>query len=249
MLVTRFFLLSSDEVMEGLKKFLRDKRVSLSGERLERFVEPDPIAVLELLNDSLMERLNAGSNVVSDDKEMLRSRVDHILGWSWRNKWLVVWARGLWGCGCLCGRWTCLKNVAFQLDGESGRLSSAGRELVFVSDAGQSTAKISWSDGTDYRTSELETIAWSRVGNVSETRVYEAGELGPPFFFQFNSAEWTEFEFIIRAILQELFSTSVLLTILRHNWTHFSITLGWVQIRWFNLPGRVVWRFHWPPLE
>ena len=74
-------LLSSDEVKEGLKKFLRDKRDSVSGEGLERFVEADPIAVLELLTESLMERRNAGSNVVSDDKEMLRSRVDHILCW------------------------------------------------------------------------------------------------------------------------------------------------------------------------
>ena len=76
------FLLSSDEVIERLKKFLRDKRVSLSGEGLERFVEPDPIAILELLNETLMEQRNAGSNVESDEKEMLRSRVNHILGWS-----------------------------------------------------------------------------------------------------------------------------------------------------------------------
>ena len=39
------------------------------------------------------------------------------------------------------------------------------------------------SDGTEYGTSELESIAWRRVDDVSETRVHESGEVGLPCFF------------------------------------------------------------------
>ena len=69
----------SDEGSEGLEKLLRDDFDSLSGQGLERIMEVDPSVLLELLDDSLVERGDERSNVVSVDKEMHRSRVDYIL--------------------------------------------------------------------------------------------------------------------------------------------------------------------------
>ena len=52
--------------------------------------------------------------------------------------------------------------------------------LVGVSDAGQSFPSSSRADDTDYGTSELESIARRRVGDVSERRVCEAAGLDLP---------------------------------------------------------------------
>ena len=49
--------------------------------------------------------------------------------------------------------------------------------MVGVSDAGQSPPSSSRPDGTDYGTSELESTARRRAGDVSETRVHEAGRV------------------------------------------------------------------------
>ena len=72
-------LSSSDEGSEGLENFLRDKLESFGGEGLEKIVEVDPARVLELLDANLVDRGNAGSNVVAIDEEIPRSRVDDIL--------------------------------------------------------------------------------------------------------------------------------------------------------------------------
>ena len=69
---------------------------------------------------------------------------------------------------------------AFQSDDDGGRLSSAGCELVGVSDAGQSFPSSSRPDDTDYGTSELESITGRRVDNVSERRVHEPSGMGIP---------------------------------------------------------------------
>ena len=61
------------------------------------------------------------------------------------------------------------KSVAVQLDDESGRLSTAGCELVGVSDAGQSFPSSSRPNGTDYGACELESIARSRVSFYNTT--------------------------------------------------------------------------------
>ena len=49
-------LSSCDEGSEGLEKFLRDKLDSFSGEGLDRIVEVDPTVVLELLDETLVDR-------------------------------------------------------------------------------------------------------------------------------------------------------------------------------------------------
>ena len=73
------------------------------------------------------------------------------------------------------------KSVALQFDNAGDRLSSAGCELVGVSDAGQSFPSSSRPDDTDYGTSELESIARKRVGDLSGKRVHEAAGMGLPF--------------------------------------------------------------------
>ena len=60
--------LSSHEGSERLEMFLRDKLDSFSGEGLDRIVEVDPTAVLELLDETLVDRGNRRSNVVSVDE-------------------------------------------------------------------------------------------------------------------------------------------------------------------------------------
>ena len=42
-------------------------------------VEVDPTVALDLLDENLVDRGSAGSNVVPVDKEMPRSRVDYFL--------------------------------------------------------------------------------------------------------------------------------------------------------------------------
>ena len=66
------------------------------------------------------------------------------------------------------------KSVAFEIDDAGGRLFSERCFLVGVSYAGQSFPSNSRPDDTDYGTSELESIARRRVGDVSERRVCEA---------------------------------------------------------------------------
>ena len=47
-----------------------------------------------------------------------------------------------------------------------------------MSDPGQLFPSSSLPDGTDYGTSGLDLIAWRQNDDASETRVYEAGEVG-----------------------------------------------------------------------
>ena len=70
---------SSDERSEGLEMFLRDKLDSFSGEGLDRIVEVDPTVVFELLDENLVDRGSAGSNVVPVDRGMPISYVGDIL--------------------------------------------------------------------------------------------------------------------------------------------------------------------------
>ena len=67
-----------DKGSEGFEKLLPDKFGPLSAKGLERIVELDPIVLLGLLYESLVDRGSAGSNVVPVDKEMPRSGVDYI---------------------------------------------------------------------------------------------------------------------------------------------------------------------------
>ena len=83
-------LSSSDVRSKGLEKFLPYKLHSLSGEGLEMIVEADPTVVLELLDESLVDRGSAGSNVVPLDKEMPKNCVDSILRSELKEKGLVV---------------------------------------------------------------------------------------------------------------------------------------------------------------
>ena len=74
------------------------------------------------------------------------------------------------------------KSVAFEIDDAGGRLFAKRCTLVGVSDAGQSFPSSSRPDDTDYGTSELESIARRRVGDLSGGRVCETAESDLPGF-------------------------------------------------------------------
>ena len=74
------------------------------------------------------------------------------------------------------------KSVAFEIDDAVGRLFAERCTLVGVSDPGQSFPSSSRPDDTDYGTSELESIARRRVGNLSGGRVCETAESDLPGF-------------------------------------------------------------------
>ena len=176
-------LSSSDEGSEGLEKFLRDKLESVGGEGTENIVEVDSAGVLDLLDGNLIDRGNPGSCVVTIDGEIPRSRVDDILRSELGGKHI--------GCGSkrpLCDVDIGLaderpsKSVAFDIDDAGGRLFSERCTLVGVSDAGQLFPSSSRPDDTDYGTSELESIARRRVGDLSGGRVCETAESDVPGF-------------------------------------------------------------------
>ena len=146
-------------------------------------MEVDPAGVLEMLDSNSMDRGNAGSGVVTVDDEIPRSRVDHILRSELRGKEI--------GGGCkrpLCEVDVGVvderpsKCVAFEFDDAGGRLFSERCTLVVVSDAGQSFPSSSRPDDTDYGTSELESIARRRVGDLSGGRVCGTTESDLPGF-------------------------------------------------------------------
>ena len=74
------------------------------------------------------------------------------------------------------------KSVAFDIDDGGGRLFPERCTLVGVSDAGQSFPSSSRPDDTEYGTSELESIARRRVGDLSGGRVCETAESDLPGF-------------------------------------------------------------------
>ena len=174
-------LSSSDEGSEGLETFLRDKLESFGGEGIENIVEVDPAGVLELLDANLMDRGSTGSGVINVDNEIPRSRVDDILRSELREKNICGGSkRPLCDVDIGVADERPSKSVAFEIDDAGGRLFSERCTLVGVSDAGQSFPSSSRQDDTDYGTSELESIARSRVGDVSERRVCEASGLDLP---------------------------------------------------------------------
>ena len=174
-------LWSSDEGSERLEKFLRDKLESCSGEGIENVVEVDPAGVLELLDANLMDRGNTGSGVVTVDDEIPRSRVDDILGSELGEKNIGGGSkRPLCDVNFGVADERPSKSVAFEIDDAGGRLFSERCILVSVSDAGQSFPSSSRPDDTDYGTSEVESIARRRVGDVSGRRVCEAAVLNLP---------------------------------------------------------------------
>ena len=186
-------LSSNDEGSEGLEKILRDKLESFGGEGIENIVEVDLAGVLELLDSNLVDRGNTGSGVVTVDHEIPRSRVDDILRSELRGN----------GIGGGSKRPLCevhvgvaderpSKSVAFEFDDAGGRLLSERCTLVGVSDAGQSSPSFSRPDGTDYGTSELESIARRPVGSLSGGRVFEAAESNIRGVLQSYSAAWFE---------------------------------------------------------
>ena len=149
---------------------------SLSSEGLERIAEVDPTVVLELLDESLVERGNAWSNVLPHDEDMPRSRVDNNILRSELNEKRIgrLSKQPLFNVDAHVADGRLSKSVAFQLDDEIGRLFCAGCELVGVSDAEQSLPSSSQPDGIDYGTSDMKSTAGRHVDDVSETRVYEA---------------------------------------------------------------------------
>ena len=174
-------LSSSDEGSEGLEKFLRDKLESFSGEGIKNIVEVDPAGVLELLDANLMDRGTTGSGVVTVDDEIPRSRVDDISRSELREKNIGGGSkRPLCDVDIGVADERPSKSVAFEIDDAGGRVFAERCTLVGVSDAGQSFPSSSRRDDKDYGTSELESIARRRVGDVSERRVCEAAGLDLP---------------------------------------------------------------------
>ena len=122
-----------------------------------------------------------GSGVVTVDDEVPRSRVDDILRSELREKNIGGGSkRPLCDVDIGVADERPLKSVAFEIDDAGGRLFSERCTLVGVSDAGQSFPSSSRPDDTEYGTSELESIARRRVGDVSERRVCETAGLGLP---------------------------------------------------------------------
>ena len=174
-------LSSSDEGSEGLEKFLRDKLESFGGEGIENIVEVDPAGVLELLDPSSMDRGNAGIGAVTVDDEIPRSRVDDILRSELRRKEIGGGSkRPLCEVDVGVADERPSKRVAFEFDDACGRLLSESCALVGVSDVGQSFPSSCRPDDTDYGTSELESIARRRVGDLSGGRVYGTAESDLP---------------------------------------------------------------------
>ena len=162
----------SDEGSEGLETFLRDKLESFGGEGIENIVEVNPAGVLDLLDAKLMVRGNPGSGVVTVDDEIPRSRVDDILRSELGEKNIDGGnKRPL--CDVDIGKADerPSKIVAFDIDVAGGRLFSQRCTLFGASDAGQSFPSSSRPDDTDFGTSELESIARRRVGDLSGGRV------------------------------------------------------------------------------
>ena len=176
-------LSSSDEGSEGLENFLRDKLESFGGEGIENIVEVDPAGVLDLLDANLRNRGNPGNGVVTVDDEIPRSRVDDILRSELREKNIGGGSKPpLCDVDIGVADERPSKIVAFDVDDAGGRLFSERCTLVGVSDAGQSFLSSSRPDDTDYGTSELESIARRRVGDLSEGRVCETAESDLPGF-------------------------------------------------------------------
>ena len=176
-------LSSSDEGSEGLEKFFRDKLESFGGEGIENIVEVDPAGVLDLLDANLIDRGNPGSGVVTVDNKIPRSRVDDILRSELREKNIGGGSkRPLCDVDIGVADERPSKSVAFDIDDAGGRLVSERCTLVGVSDAGQSFPSSSRPDDTDYGTSELESIARRRVGDLSLERVCETAESDLPGF-------------------------------------------------------------------
>ena len=176
-------LSSSDEESEGLEKFLQDKLESFGGEGIENLVEVDPAGVLELLDASLVDRGNTGSGVVTVDDEIPRSRVVDILRSKLREKTMVGGSRRpLCDVDIGVADERPSKSVAFEIDDAGGRLFAERCTLIGLSDAGQSFPSSSRPDDTDYGTSELESIARRRVGDLSGRRVCETAESDLPGF-------------------------------------------------------------------
>ena len=176
-------LLSSDEGSEGLEKFLRDKLESFGGEGIENIVEVDPAGVLDLVDANLMDRGNPGNDVVTVDDEIPRSRVDDTLRSELGEKNIGGGSKRP-----LCDEDIGVaderpsKSVAFDIDNAAGRSFSERCTLVGASDAGQSFPSIFRPDDTDYGTSELESIARRRVGDLSGARVCETAGSDLPGF-------------------------------------------------------------------
>ena len=176
-------LSSGDEGSEGLEKFLRDKLESFGGEGIENIVEVDPAGVLELLDANLMDRGNTGNGVVTVDDEIPRSRVDDLLRSELREKTIGGGSkRPLFDVDIGVADERPSKSVPFEIDDAGGRLFSERCTVVGVSDAGQSFPSSSRPDDTDYGTSELESIARRRVGDLSGGRVCEPAESDLPGF-------------------------------------------------------------------
>ena len=176
-------LSSSDEGSEGLEKFLRDKLESFVGEGIENNVELHPAGVFELLDAILMDRGNTGNGVVIVDNEIPTSRVDDILRSELREKIIGGGSkRPLCDVDNGVADERPSKSVAFEIDDAGGKLFAERCTLVGVSDAGQSFPSSSRPDDTDYGTSELESIARRRVGDLSGGRVCETAGSDLPGF-------------------------------------------------------------------
>ena len=174
-------LSSSDEGSEGLQKFLRDKLESLRGGEIENIVEVDPAGVLELLDSDLVNRDNTGRGMVTGDNEFPRSQVDKILRAELGGQEIGVgMKRPLCDVELDVADERPSKSVAFDVEDSNGKSVCNRYPVIGMSDAGQSFPSSSRLDETEYGTSELESIARRRVGNLGGGRFFEAVESNLP---------------------------------------------------------------------
>ena len=139
---------------------------------------------------------------------------------------------------------TPLKSIAFKRGSKTARLWSDGCELIGVLVAGHLFPVISRPDDTDYKTSELSSVARRRAVEPIGTKFYGEGNWNFPLFLGLpcNTGWVPNAQIFFQSILQELFQKSVSLKALLNNLIPISSVLERRRKR-FNLPGWLVWHF------
>ena len=164
-------LSSGEEASRALKMFLHERLDVLSGEVLEKIVEVDMSRMLAFLEKSNVGHRHIVGEQVEKSEQSTLGDVDRILrselveGDSSANKslssgeGLTVWGGPPWN------------SVMFNLVSESTVHESTDRRSGSVANLGQSFLSTPLFDGTEYGTSELESLARKRTDEFTRSRV------------------------------------------------------------------------------
>ena len=154
-----------DEGSAALEKIIHEKLDSLSGEGLKKIVEVDLPRMLALLEKSIAGHCDNLEEVVKRNKRLRLGDIDRIEGSSGRNKRLSNWEDVTVTVGPLP------KIVMFIFAGESTVNESTGHWSCSVAKVVNSFLNSIQFDGTEYGTSELESIARKRADEITGARV------------------------------------------------------------------------------